>query len=101
MKTVKGYRMKKLEKEQLNTCSIMTTDEMLIEIVSYKYKASGFPYVFMDYSQKFKAWSITWRNPIDFSNNDDMLSKTPNEACNKALLFIQENPHVFKKNSQE
>jgi hypothetical protein len=32
----------------------MTTDEMLIEIVNYKYKSFGFPYVFVDYSQSQK-----------------------------------------------
>lgn len=75
----------------------MTTDEMLIEIVKYKYKSSGFPYVFLDYSQHFNAWSITWRNPNDFSNTDKMLSKTPNAACKKAIEFINQNPKWFTK----
>ena len=75
----------------------MTTDEMLIEIVSYKYKSFGFPYVFLDYSQTFKAWSITWRNPNGFSNDDERMCKTPNEACKKALEFIINNPKIFSK----
>ena len=78
---------------------------MLIEIVSYKYKSHGFPYVFLDYSQDFKYWAITWRNPADFNNGDsgfmDKLninthSDTPNEACIKALKFIKDNPHIFE-----
>ena len=73
----------------------MTTDEMLIEIVSYKYKASGFPYVFMDYSQFYKVWSITWRNPCEFTNEKQTEAKTPNEACKKALEFIKSNPSIF------
>jgi hypothetical protein len=75
----------------------MTTDEMLIEIVSYKYKCSGFPYVFMDFSQSRKAWSITWRNPRDFTNEPKMEANTPNEACKKALQFINDNPQFFNK----
>lgn len=75
----------------------MTTDEMLIEIVNYKYKSSGFPYVFMDYSQFYKSWSITWRNPCDFSNQEQTKAKTPNEACKKALEFIKQNPLFFTK----
>ena len=75
----------------------MTTDEMLIEIVSYKYKSAGFPYVFMDYSQTFKAWAITWRNPREFSNEDSAHAKTPNEACKKAIDFIDQNPKWFSK----
>ena len=94
-----NYILSEIEelKNKLKKTRAMTTDEMLIEIVSYKYKSSGFPCVFMDYSQAFKAWSITWRNPIDFSNNNDMLSKTPNEACNKAIEFINNNPKIFIK----
>ena len=46
----------------------LTTDEMLIKIVEYNYKAWGFPYVFADYSKSIKKWSITWRNPTDFIN---------------------------------
>jgi hypothetical protein len=75
----------------------MTTDEMLIEIVSFKYKAFGFPYVFMDYSQSKKKWSITWRNPQDFTNEDNTESDSPNETCKKALDFIKSNPEIFKK----
>jgi hypothetical protein len=75
----------------------MTTDEMLIEIVKYKYKACGFPYVFMDYSQTTKTWSITWRNPIDFVNDKQTDAPTPNEACKRALEFIKNNPYLFLK----
>ena len=73
----------------------MTTDEMLIEIAEYKYDASGFPHVFMDYSQHYKRWSITWRNPIDFNNSDKTKGQTPNEACKNALKFIKDNPEIF------
>ena len=75
----------------------MTTDEMLLYIVSYKYKSHGFPYVFLDYSQTFKEWSITWRNPVEFSNKEQLKGDTPNEACKKALEFIKENPEIFTK----
>jgi hypothetical protein len=75
----------------------MNTDEMLIEIVSYKYKSFGFPYVFMDYSQHYKKWSITWRNPVDFANEEFRNADTPNEACKKALDFIKNNPMLFSK----
>ena len=73
----------------------MTTDEMLIEIVKYSYKSAGFPYVFLDYSQYFKEWSITWRNPMNFSNEKQTNAKTPNETCKKALEFIKSNPLIF------
>lgn len=73
----------------------MTTDEMLIEIVKYKYNTYGFPYVFLDYSPMFGYWSVTWRNPIDFTNEKQTDSKTPNEACKKALEFIKANPKIF------
>ena len=78
----------------------MTTDEMLIEILNYNYKSIGFPYVFMDYSQSRKMWSITWRNPAKFSNEKQTESKTPNGACRKALGFISENPHIFCRSKQ-
>ena len=75
----------------------MTTDEMLIEIVNYKYKTYGFPYVFMDYSQSYKTWNITWRNPVEFSNEKQTESATPYEACKKALDFIKSNPSIFSR----
>lgn len=75
----------------------MSTDELLIEIVSYKYESLGFPYVFLDYSQTFKTWSVTWRNPVMFSNGKNSEGSTPNEACKKALEFIWANPQIFKK----
>ena len=75
----------------------MTTDEMLIEIVSYKYDCMGFPYIFMAYSKITKTWSIIWRNPSAFINEDCREAKTPNEACKLALQFIHENPLLFKK----
>lgn len=75
----------------------MITDEMLIEIVTYNYKSVGFPYVFLDYSQSFKYWAITWRNPVEFSNEKQIRGKTPNEACKKALEFIKNNPNIFIK----
>jgi hypothetical protein len=78
----------------------MTTDEMLIEIVKYNYKTAGFPYVFMDYSQFRKTWSITWRNPVDFVNQDTREGKNPNEACKKALEFIKSNPSIFSRSNQ-
>ena len=73
----------------------MTTDEMLIKIVSYDYKCYGFPYVFMDYSRTDNKWSITWRNPGEFTNNKDLEADTPNEACKKAIEFINSNPQLF------
>lgn len=75
----------------------MTTDKMLIEIVKYKYKSAGFPYVFLDYNQYFKFWSITWRNPIDFINDNQTKGDTPYEACKNALEFIKNNPNIFTK----
>jgi len=73
----------------------MTAEEMLIEIVKYKYKCYGFPYVFLDYCQQTGNWSITWRNPIKFTNDLDPKSKTPIEACQAALDFIKNNPTRF------
>jgi len=75
----------------------MTTDEMLIEIVKYDYKASGFPYVFLNYSDYNRKWSIIWRNPVDFNNEKQTDSDSPNEACKKALEFIKSNPSIFSK----
>lgn len=76
----------------------MTTDEMLIEIVKYSYKSAGFPYIFLDYSQSFKYWAITWRNPVDFSNHNQTNAPSPNEACKNALEFIKNNPNIFTHN---
>lgn len=76
----------------------MTTDEMLIEIVNYKYNSAGFPFVFLCYNRTFKYWSITWRNPIDFNNSEQSKGITPNEACKNALEFIKDNPQFFTKN---
>lgn len=73
----------------------LTTDEMLWEIVKYKYECNGFPYVFLTYT--FDAWEIVWRNPVDFSNEKQTNASTPNEACKKALEFIKNNPKIFKK----
>ena len=75
----------------------MNTDEMLKEIASYKYRSYGFPYVFMDYSQHFKKWSITWRNPANFTNDECRNADTPNQACKIALDFIKNNPMLFSK----
>ena len=75
----------------------MTTEEMLIEIVSYKYKAYGFPYVFLDYCFNRKVWSITWRNPADFNNSSNEDGKTPFLACKNALDFIKSNPSIFSR----
>ena len=55
----------------------MTTDEMLIEIQKNEYKSFGFPYVFLSYSSSFNYWSITWRNPADFSNEDKIKTGNP------------------------
>ena len=90
-------RNAKAGKGLINTIGEMTTDEMLSEIVRYKYKSIGFPFVFMDYSQTWNTWSITWRNPIDFINTDSRKASTPNEACKKALEFINSNPNLFWK----
>ena len=75
----------------------MTTDEMLVEIVGYDYRSAGFPYVFLDYSHTFGIWSVTWRNPMCFSNNKQTGAKTPHEACKKALQFIKDNPKLFTR----
>lgn len=75
----------------------MTTDEMLAEIVKYKYKASGFPFVFLDYDCTLKFWAVTWRNPAEFYNEKQTEASTPHEACKKALEFIKNNPQFFKK----
>jgi hypothetical protein len=73
----------------------LTTEEMLIEISSYKYKSYGFSCVFLTYT--LGTWEIIWRNPHEFSNNDQTLSSTPNEACKKALEFIKNNDKLFTK----
>jgi len=70
---------------------------MLIEIVNYSYKSAGFPYVFADYSQSKKKWSITWRNPMKFINEKQTQADTLNESCKKALEFISNNPQIFCK----
>lgn len=76
----------------------MTTDEMLIEIVSYKYKSHGFPYVFLDYEQFLQGeWHVTWRNPVEFNNNEIKKGSTPHEACVNALEFINNNKQFFEK----
>jgi hypothetical protein len=75
----------------------MTTDEILTEIVSYQYKSVGLPFVFLDYNQMDGYWSVTWRNPIGFSNEKQTAALTPNEACRKALEFIKSNPQIFSK----
>lgn len=75
----------------------VTTDELLIEIVSYQYKSAGFPYVFLDYSLTFRQWEVTWRNPVKFSNERQTMGQTPREACKKALEFIKANPDIFYK----
>ena len=75
----------------------MTTDDMLIEIVKYDYESYGFPYVFLDYNKSFNYWSITWRNPVKFSNEKQCIGNTPNEACKNALKFIKDNSLIFKK----
>ena len=64
-------------------------EEMLIEIASVKYESFGFPFVCLDYSSTFNEWCITWRNPVNFTNEEvNTGSKTPTEACIKALRFI-------------
>lgn len=78
----------------------LTTDEMLIKIVEYNYKAWGFPYVFADYSKLNKKWSITWRNPADFINEKQTEADTLNEACKKALKFIKSNPSIFSRSNE-
>jgi len=74
-----------------------TTDEMLLEIVQYDYKTYGYPFVFLDYDKTASIWSITWRNPVEFTNQGQTYSKTPNGACKRALDFINRNLHLFKK----
>jgi hypothetical protein len=78
----------------------MNTDEMLIEIVKYKYNSAGFPYIFLDYTPTFNFWSITWRNPTAFSNEEQTKAQTPNEACKKALEFIKSNPRLFIRSNE-
>lgn len=41
----------------------MTTDEMLIEIVKYKYKSAGFPCVFLDDEAKTEVIGNIFENP--------------------------------------
>ncbi len=78
----------------------MTTDEMLSEIVSYKYKALGHPYVFVDYQLSDKEWRVTWRNPYYFENKSQTNAPTISEACKKALVFIKDNPGLFSKKGE-
>lgn len=77
-----------------------------MEIVKYKYKSYSFPYVFLNYNQRFEYWSVTWINPVDFVNGNDLFmdkvninthANTPKESCKKALKFIKDNPQIFKK----
>lgn len=73
----------------------MTTDEMLKQIVNYKYESYGFPYCFLDYNYMTLEWCVSWRNPQKFDNGNVPCGKTPNEACVNALNFIKENPRIF------
>lgn len=85
-------------RQKTNKMKEKTTDEMLLEIISYKYKTNIFPYIFLDYSSYFKCWCIVWRNPLEFTNEEtETKSKTPKEACEKALQFIKDNPKLFTK----
>jgi hypothetical protein len=51
----------------------MTTDEMLIEIVNYKYKSFGFPYVGL--FSITKVW-LSFGKPAEFSNKQQTEAST-------------------------
>jgi hypothetical protein len=54
----------------------MTTDEMLIEIVNYKYKSFGFPYVlWIILNHKSLVYHL--EKPAEFSNKQQTEASTP------------------------
>lgn len=57
---------------------------------SISYKSYGFPMVMLDYCYTFKVWSMTFRNPSNFSN-PNIQAKTPVEAVHQMFDFLKNN----------
>ena len=55
---------------------------------SIKYRSSGAPMVFLDYQYSFKYWSMSFRNPVSFSD-PNIKGKTPIDAVHKMLDFLR------------
>ena len=53
-----------------------------------RYKSYGFGLVFLDYNYTFKYWSMSFRNPVNFSD-PSIEAKTPIEAVHKMLDFLK------------
>lgn len=53
------------------------------------YKSYGFPIVWIDYNYTSKCWSMTFRNPVNFSN-PNIRSKTPIDAVHQMFDFLKE-----------
>lgn len=66
-----------------------TLEECLELLKNVRYKAWGFPMVFLHYDYELNhQWHCTFRNPSNF-NNPDTSSETPLEACQKMIEFLK------------
>lgn len=53
-----------------------------------RYKSYGFPMVFLDYQYHFKFWSMSFRNPANFSD-PNIKARTPIEAVHQMMDFLK------------
>ncbi len=61
-----------------------------------KYESYGFPVIFLDYDYSFRHWSVSFRNPVNFSN-PDIKEDDPLIACHKMLDFLR---NIKKENEK-
>ena len=59
----------------------------LLILAGGKYKSYGFPIVFLDYNYTFGWWSVSFRNPANFSN-PEIKAQTPTLAVHEMLDFL-------------
>lgn len=66
-----------------------TLEDCLVIFEGLKYESMGFPIVFLYYNYTFKCWSMSFRNPSNFSD-PNIKTKTPLEAVHKMLDYLNE-----------
>lgn len=65
-----------------------TLEECLLIFEKITYESSGFPMFLLDYNYFFKYWSMSFRNPKNFSD-PNIKEETPLKACFKMLDFLK------------
>jgi hypothetical protein len=63
-----------------------------------RYESYGFPIFSLYFNYTFNRWETSFRNPVNFSNQDNLNDKDPLVCLHKTFDFLKE---LYKKNGFE